>query len=291
MEATCGDGAAPQPLQEDLFVRRPATGPLRFAMLGSGSQGNGTLIQSGDTTILLDCGFMLRDAEARLRRLGVEPHAVSAVVVTHEHYDHIGGVARFARKYRLPVWLTDGTRAGWKDGPVPRNLRVVCGEAFTIGDLRVEPFAVPHDAREPAHFVFGNGRFRVGVLSDAGSVTDTMRAALTGCDALLLEFNHDTEMLINGPYEPPLKRRIGGALGHLSNAQAAELLGSLDQSRLRHLVLTHLSEKNNTPELALAAAVGAAHGRDGRGRGPLPQQRPELVCAHQATGLEWRTLQ
>lgn len=253
---------------------------IRFAMLGSGSQGNGTLIQSGTATVLVDCGFMLRDAEARIRRLGVAPHDVTAVVVTHEHYDHIGGVARFARKYRLPVWLTDGTRAGWKDGPVPRNQRVACGEAFAIGDIRVTPFAVPHDAREPSHYVFGDGRFRVGVLSDAGSATDAMRAALTGCDALLLEFNHDADMLANGPYEPPLKRRIASAVGHLSNMQAAELVASLDNSRLRHLVLTHLSEKNNTPELALAAA-----------RATLGLFAPELVCAHQASGLDWRVLQ
>lgn len=260
---------------------------MRFAMLGSGSQGNGTLVQSGSTVVLIDCGFMLRDAEARIRRLDVAPQDIAAVVVTHEHYDHIGGVARLARKYRLPVWLTDGTRAGWRDGPVPRNQRVACGEAFMIGDIRVEPFAVPHDAREPAHFVFGDGRFRVGVLSDAGSVTDAMRAALSGCDALLLEFNHDAQMLETGPYEPPLKRRIAGPLGHLSNAQAAELVAALDNARLRHLVLTHLSETNNTPQLALAAAVEAALAATGPGLKPLPQ----IECAHQAEGLAWRVLQ
>ena len=269
---------------------------MRFAMLGSGSQGNGTVVQSGTTTILMDCGFMLRDAEARLQRLGIAPQDVSAVVVTHEHHDHIGGVARFARKHRLPVWLTDGTRAGWRDGPVPRNQRVASGEAFAIGDIKVEPFAVPHDAREPCHYVFGDGTFRVGVLSDAGSVTDAMRAALSGCDALLLEFNHDAEMLANGPYLPPLKLRIAGPLGHLSNAQAAAFVATLDNTRLRHLVLTHLSLKNNTPELALAAAraaligdglVGAPLGATSRPR-PLLQ---EITCSHQELGLDWRVLQ
>ncbi|HUR39931.1 MAG TPA: MBL fold metallo-hydrolase [Verrucomicrobiae bacterium] len=266
---------------QDLFAAPRTSQALRFAMLGSGSQGNGTLIQSGSTTILIDCGFMIREAEARLRRLGVAPHDVSAIVVTHEHFDHIGGVARFARKHRVPVWLTDGTSAGWKDAPVPRNQRVACGEAFTVGDLRIEPFAVPHDAREPSHFVVGNGSFRVGVLSDAGSVTDAMRAALSGCDALMLEFNHDVDMLENGPYEPPLKRRVGGPLGHLSNMQAAELVTSIDIARLRHLVLTHLSQKNNTPELALAAALGAL--------GVVAER--EVVCAHQDAGLDWRVLQ
>jgi len=252
---------------------------MRFAMLGSGSQGNGTVLQAGSTTLLLDCGFMLREAESRLRRLGIEPHEVSAVIVTHEHQDHIGGVARFARKHRLPVWLTDGTRAAWRDGPVPRNQRVSCGEAFTIGELHVEPFAVPHDAREPCQYVVGDGRLRVGVLSDAGSVTDVMRAALGGCDALMLEFNHDADMLANGPYDAPLKRRVGGPLGHLSNAQSAELLRVLDTSRLRHLVLTHLSQKNNTPALALAAATTAMNGAV-----------QEIVCAHQEDGLSWREL-
>jgi phosphoribosyl 1,2-cyclic phosphodiesterase len=253
---------------------------MRFAMLGSGSGGNGALVQSGDTTVLVDCGFMLRDAESRIRRLGLAPHAVSAVLVTHEHHDHIGGVARFARKHRLPVWLTDGTRGGWRDGPVPRNHRVVAGEAFEVGAIRVEPFAVPHDAREPCHYVLGDGAFRVGLLSDAGAATDAMRAALSGCDALLLEFNHDADMLENGPYQPPLKRRIAGPLGHLSNAQAAELVGAIDTSRLRHLVLTHLSETNNTPDLALAAARGALGG-----------SRAEIACAHQRDGLDWRVLQ
>ena len=250
---------------------------MRFAMLGSGSRGNGTLVQAGATTVLMDCGFMLRDAESRLRRLGVEPYAVDAVVVTHEHHDHIGGVARFARKHRLPVWMSQGTKEAWRDGPVPRTHVFAPSEAFAIGDLLVQPFAVPHDAREPCHYVFGDGHFRVGALSDAGSVTDAMRAALSGCDALMLEFNHDVEMLANGPYEPPLKRRVGGPLGHLSNVQAAEFVRSLDNSRLRHLVLTHLSEKNNTPALALAAATAAI-------------TAPEIVCAHQDDGLSWREL-
>ena len=121
----------------------------------------------------------------------------------------------------------------------------------------MQPFPVPHDAREPCHFVFSNGRFRIGTLSDAGSVTERIRDALSGCDALMVEFNHDTQMLANGPYTPPLRERVGGPLGHLSNSQAADLVGSLDNSRLQHLVLTHISEKNNTPDHALSACVGS----------------------------------
>jgi phosphoribosyl 1,2-cyclic phosphodiesterase len=264
---------------------------IRFAMLGSGSRGNGTLVQSGTTTVLMDCGFMLREAEARLQRLEVKPWNVSAIVVTHEHYDHIGGVARFARKFKIPVWLTQGTYEGWPDGPVPRCHLFDPREPFTIGDLTVAPFTVPHDARQPCHYVFGEGTHRVGMVSDAGSVDDGMRAALTGCDALMIEFNHDADMLANGPYEPPLKRRIAGPLGHLSNVQAAELVGALDNARLKHLVLTHLSEKNNTPELALAAAHGALRKE---GSEPFSIEKgsdPQIVCAHQDAGLEWRVLQ
>jgi phosphoribosyl 1,2-cyclic phosphodiesterase len=250
---------------------------MRFAMLGSGSRGNCTVIQSGSTTVLVDCGFMLREAEARLARLGVELHALTAIVVTHEHADHIGGVARLARKHRLPVYLTSGTLAAWKDAPVPRTQCFSPHESFAIQDVQVQPFPVPHDAREPCQYVFGDGRFRVGVLSDAGSVTPYMRQTLGGCDALMLEFNHDVQMLANGPYPPKLQERVGGPLGHLSNMQSAELVRSIDVTRLRHLVLTHLSEKNNTPELALAAAAPHA-------------ASAEVVCAHQDRGLGWRAL-
>jgi len=156
----------------------------------------------------------------------------------------------------------------------------------------VQPFAVPHDATEPCHFVLSDGTRRVGSLSDAGSVNEAMLEALTGCDALLLEFNHDRAMLAAGPYPPPLKARVGGPLGHLSNDASAALLRQLDCTRLRHLVLTHLSEKNNTPALALAAAnscLGSdpdfAHAKSGS-----DPRICEVVCAHQDAGLSWREL-
>lgn len=250
---------------------------MRFAMLGSGSRGNCTVIQAGSTTVLVDCGFMLREAEARLARLGIDVRTLTAVLVTHEHADHIGGVARLARKHRLPIYMTPGTLAGWKDAPAPRTQCFSPHESFAIQDLHVQPFPVPHDAREPCQYVFSDGRFRVGVLSDAGSVTPHMRQILGGCDALMLEFNHDVQMLADGPYPPKLQERVGGPLGHLSNAQSAELVRSIDSSRLRHLVLTHLSEKNNTPALALAAAAPHA-------------AAAEVVCAHQDRGLDWRVL-
>jgi phosphoribosyl 1,2-cyclic phosphodiesterase len=250
---------------------------IRFASLGSGSKGNCTVIESGTTRVMLDCGFYLRDIEERLGRLGIEPQSLSAIVVTHEHNDHIGGVARFARKHHVPVWMTPGTFAAWDDPYVPNVHRFNPHESFTVGELQVQPFPVPHDAREPCHYVFGNAGLRVGVISDAGSVTPYMRECLSGCDALMLEFNHDLPMLLRGPYSPSLKTRVGGPHGHLSNAQAASLLKTIDCSRLQFLVLTHLSEINNTPQLARAAAC------EGLGR-----DEAWMVCADQSGGLAWR---
>lgn len=250
---------------------------IRFAILGSGSKGNGTLVECDGTRVLVDCGFMLRETETRLRRLGVEPESLSALLVTHEHADHIGGVSRFARKYDLPVYLTHGSFAGWDDPYVPQLHRFAPHQSFHIGTLEVQPYPVPHDAREPCQYVLGDGRVRVGILSDAGHATAHMRTSLSGCDALMLECNHDVEMLAKGPYAPPLKRRVGSLVGHLSNRQAADLLGLLDRSRLQHLVLTHLSEINNTPQLARDAITQV-----------LGDAPPWMVCAHQADGLDWR---
>lgn len=229
---------------------------------------------------MLDCGFSAQEASRRLLALGLEPAALSAIVVTHEHSDHIGGVARFARRHGTPVWMTAGTRSAWTDADVPSLHEFDPHTPFSIGDLALSPYPVPHDAREPAQLVIGDGASRIGVLSDAGSITPHMRSMLDGCDALLLEFNHDVEMLARGPYPDMLKRRVGGDYGHLSNVQAAGLLQRIDTSALKHIVLTHLSEKNNTPELALQAGAAAL--------GCAPQ---DLVAADQDEGLGWRDLQ
>ncbi len=252
---------------------------IRFASVGSGSKGNATLIEFSGTRVMLDCGFYLREIEERLGRLGVEPRSLNGIVVTHEHHDHIGGVARFARKHDIPVWMTPGTFAAWDDPYVANVHRFNPHESFVIGDLRVEPFPVPHDAREPCHYVFANGAQRLGVISDAGCVTPHMRERLSACDGLMLEFNHDLRMLLTGPYTARLKTRVGGPLGHLSNAQSADLLRNIDCSRLQHLVLTHLSEINNTPQLARAAACEA-----------LARDESWMVCADQSEGLAWREL-
>lgn len=252
---------------------------MRFAMLGSGSRGNATLIQSGDTTLMVDCGFPLAETEARLARLEVAPAAVAAVLITHEHGDHASGVALFAYRYNIPVWCTAGTRAACGKFGLSRAELFNPHEVFAIGALEVTPVTVPHDAREPTQFVFSDGSRRLGILTDTGSITPHIRRALEGCEALILECNHDRAMLENGPYPAKLKKRVGGPLGHLSNRQAAELLTELPLPRLQHLVAAHISEKNNTPELArqsLAMALGC---------------EPDWVqLALQDEGLAWRVL-
>lgn len=250
---------------------------MRFASLGSGSRGNATLVEHADTCVLLDCGFSVRETERRLARLGRSGDQLSAIVVTHEHGDHINGVGALARKYGLTVWATAGTRAVGRLGKVADLRCFNSHQAFALGDLQVQPFPVPHDAREPCQFVFGDGQRRLGILTDVGSATAHIAEQLSGCDALVLECNHEKTLLDNGNYPPSLKRRVGGDHGHLSNAQAAGLLRRLETGRLKQIVAAHLSEKHNTPELA-RAALSMALGCE-----------PEWVAvADQDTGLDWR---
>lgn len=225
---------------------------MRFASLGSGSRGNALLVEAGQTRILLDCGFGPRNLVARLARLGLAPGDLTAILVTHEHTDHVGGVAACARRYGIDVLLTHGTFAASTLDEVA--VRVIDSHnAFVVGAIEVQPFPVPHDAREPVQFAFSNGAGRLGVLTDAGCVTPHMVEMLSGCDALVLECNHDTAMLAEGRYPAHLKRRIAGRFGHLDNSAAADLLARIDRSRLRHVIAAHLSQENNTPALAKAA--------------------------------------
>lgn len=252
---------------------------LRFAFLGSGSRGNGLLVQAGRTQVLVDCGFSADEAERRLARAGTAPEHLAAILVTHEHGDHIGGVARLARRHGLSVWMTPGTRASGRCKGCGAVGTFSSHEPFVIGDLEIRPFPVPHDAREPSQFVFTDGEHRLGLLTDTGCITPHIEACLDGVDALLLECNHDLDLLRHGRYSPRLKRRVGGRFGHLSNAQAADLLARLDQSRLQHVVAAHLSEENNRPELAAAALAGA-----------LGCHPDWITIAHQDHGLDWRHL-
>lgn len=228
---------------------------MRFSSLGSGSRGNALVVEADGTRILVDCGFGPRELAKRLARLGLAPGDLDAVLVTHEHSDHVGGVGRCALRYSLDVFMTNGT-VGAAGLPAPAEFTVTVFDshaAFVVGGIEVSPFPVPHDAREPVQFVFSDGRRRLGLLTDTGHVTPHVVAMLAGCDALVLECNHDAEMLARGSYPRALKQRIAGRFGHLDNAAAAGLLRQIDAGRLQHVVCAHLSQQNNTPELARSA--------------------------------------
>jgi phosphoribosyl 1,2-cyclic phosphodiesterase len=254
---------------------------MRFASLGSGSEGNGLLIEVGSTRVLLDCGFRLKDVVARLGRLGVLAEQLDGILVTHEHEDHAGGVGPLARKFDIPVYITYGTLAalGCERARLPCTHLIDSHTPFSIGDLEVHPYPVPHDAREPAQYVFSDGQCRLGVLTDVGCSTPHIEDTLSGLDALMLECNHDEDMLMNGPYPPSLKQRIAGRHGHLANQAAARLVAALDCTRLQHFVAAHLSQQNNTPELARQAMAQALN------------TSPEWVSvASQVDGFGWREL-
>ncbi len=254
---------------------------MRFASIGSGSEGNALLVCAGKTQVLLDCGFGLKDSVLRLARLGVDPAQLSGIVVTHEHGDHIAGVARLARKYDIPVWLTQGTLRSQPKafGNVADLNEINPHQLFAIGDIQIQPYPVPHDATEPVQYVFGDGARRLGVLTDAGCSTPHIEAMLSGCDALVLECNHDSEMLMTGDYPYSLKQRVGGRLGHLSNREASGILASLDTSRLQHLIAAHISSKNNTHELAVKALQDVLGGAGGW-----------VGVATQQHGFDWREI-
>lgn len=252
---------------------------MRFSMMGSGSKGNATLVEAGGVRVLVDCGFTVVEMQKRAERLGFDLASLDAILVTHEHGDHMSGVAKLAKAYALPVYLTQGSCVIWPKRDVAEINIISPHQSFAIGALQVQPIAVPHDAREPCQFAFIHNGKKLGVLSDLGWVTAHVQTVLYDCDALLLECNHDEEMLANGPYTRALKKRVAGNWGHLSNRQSAGLAATLEKGRLQHLALTHLSEKNNTPALARAAICEAI------------QDDPEwCVCAQQVEGLGWREI-
>lgn len=252
---------------------------LRFASLGSGSKGNGTLIECGKTRVLVDCGFSLAETERRLQRLGCAPDSLSAILITHEHGDHANGVGRLSRRYKIPVWLTVGTHNMVRDNKFSSQHFINVNSAFEIADLHITPYPVPHDAREPCQFVFSDGAQRLGLLTDAGSITPHIVDLLQKLDGLLLECNYDARMLATGPYPPKLKTRVGGKYGHMDNHQARDLLQRIELSGLQHLLGMHLSEKNNLPEHAQQALS------DGLGC-----ESHWVTLATQEGGFDWREL-
>jgi phosphoribosyl 1,2-cyclic phosphodiesterase len=254
---------------------------MRFASLGSGSDGNALVVEAGMSRVLLDCGFSTSETVRRLARLGLEPSSLDAVLVTHEHDDHVGGVARFSRKFGIPVYLSHGTHvAATRERRVFGDVVIIDSHTpFTVGDIEVLPYPVPHDAREPTQFVFSDGASRLGVLTDAGSSTSHIEAMLSGLDALVIECNHDLDMLMGSAYPERLKQRISGRYGHLDNSQAAQIMSNIDRQSLQHVIAAHLSQKNNRPDLArmaLAAVLNCS---------------PDWVAvASQSDGFDWRML-
>ncbi len=247
----------------ELARPRPAQGPpLRIGVLGSGSGGNSVVLESGPHRLLIDAGFSCRELMRRMKMLDFDPASLGGLVLTHEHVDHCRGADRLARKLKLPVYATEGTLAGMRlrDEASARVIR--SGEPREVAGFLVEPFVLPHDAREPVGLVIEDplGR-RIGLAADLGCRTSLAWGRLKDLDVLLIETNHDLDMLRSGPYPWSLKQRIAGRHGHLSNRDAAEGLPELMNDRLRWVVLYHLSETNNHPTLA-AAAVGETLDRE-----------------------------
>lgn len=251
----------------------------RVASLGSGSKGNATLIASREALIMVDCGLGIRDATARMARLGIAPDRLDAILLTHEHGDHIRGVKSLARRYDIPIYGTAGTWLGGKLEGIDSYRFIVPEKPFSIADMDIDPVTVPHDAREPVQFVVRAGQHRIGLLTDLGHVTSHIQQRFLGCDALFLECNHDLRMLAEGPYPPMLKRRVGGNWGHLANTQAKALLEFWGTDRLQHIVASHLSDKNNCPELAFDALRPLLDGAEER-----------LHISTQSHGVAWQTL-
>lgn len=253
---------------------------MRFASLGSGSRGNSLLVEVGRTRVLIDAGFGPRETERRLGRLGIDTTGIRAVLVTHEHSDHIGGALACASRFGWRILATAGTLSAQRGGTTGIECEVIDShQAFALDEILVEPFPVPHDAREPVQFALGDGSHRLGVLTDAGHVTPHMVAMLDGCDAIVLECNHDRERLARGNYPMALKNRIAGPHGHLDNHAAGTLLSRIDRTRLRHVIAAHLSAENNTPDLARAALCR-----------PLGCETDWIGIASQSFGFDWREI-
>jgi phosphoribosyl 1,2-cyclic phosphodiesterase len=249
---------------------------IEVTVLGSGSSGNATLVRSKRTAILIDAGFSLRQIKLRMAGAKFDPGDLDAVIVSHEHIDHVCGLRVLCKRHRLPVYTSEATSlAGrFEEQGIEKVEAVRAGEEFKVGDIEIKPFSVPHDAADPLGFIVRGNGVVLGHVTDLGYAPELTAFHLQDCNILVLESNHDPEMLINGPYPWPLKQRILSRTGHLSNNDSADLVGRVISSELAAVFLAHLSQQNNTPELALAAhkaVVGATRGR----------RKPEVIVTNQ----------
>ncbi|HUF72042.1 MAG TPA: MBL fold metallo-hydrolase [Gammaproteobacteria bacterium] len=232
---------------------------LRFCALASGSRGNALLVEHDDTLIMIDCGLPLKVLGDRLAAAGRRFEDIDALLVTHEHGDHSRGIRPLVRRHGIPVWASPGTARSVD--AIADFERLRCDRPLSIGSIEVQPFAVPHDAREPCQFVFRAQRRRLGLLTDTGHATPVIHRALASCDALAIEFNHDVGMLENGSYPESVKARVGSRFGHLSNDQAADFIDDVGHSALQWVMALHLSERNNTPGHVRSAVARVADHR------------------------------
>ena len=261
---------------------------VSVSVLASGSRGNCAIVSSSSTRILLDAGISCRETFKRIKALGEDPYSFSAILITHEHSDHVYGLRVLARKTRIPVFMTGATHQAWtrsvrdQDGERPKLEKLEpfsAGRSFQIGDIAVTPFTIPHDAADPVGFTFRAEGVKVGFATDLGYVPASICDHLRGCDVLVLESNHDLEMLRGGPYPWSVKQRVMSRVGHLSNDSLAEFFSTDYDGGAAFLVLAHLSEANNHPALARQAAERALDGR-------LNLIQNRLVLASQTEPME-----
>lgn len=235
---------------------------LSFRLLGSGSSGNATLVSDGDTHVLVDVGLSGRETARRLRECGVSPEEIAAIVVSHEHGDHCRGAGPFSKGLEIPVFITDAAlEASGLSLPPTKRRRIQSGVPFDVHGMVFTPVALPHDAADPIGFCIENAGVKIAIILDLGYISNLVIERLKGCDGIVLESNHDINMLQVGPYPWALKQRVKSNLGHLSNNAVAQYLAAGFDGKARHFILAHLSKKNNLPELALLSAQRALEER------------------------------
>ena len=243
---------------------------VSVSILASGSRGNCTIISSSRTRILVDAGLSGRETFRRMQMVGESPHSLSAIVVSHEHSDHVTGLCTLAKKLRIPVYMTGPTHDAYEraelepeqEGPkIERCEHFRSGHGFQIGDITVMPFTIPHDAADPVAFTFRAEGIKIGVVTDLGYMAANVAQHIRGCDLLMIESNHDLEMLRIGPYPWSVKQRVMSRLGHLSNDALADFFRSEYDGGAAFVVLAHLSEHNNHPQIARTAAERALSDR------------------------------
>ena len=250
---------------------------MKFASLGSGSKGNATIIDTESGCLMIDCGFSIKETTRRLERVGKSPQDISAILVTHEHSDHWKGVLPFSSKFSIDVYATAGCYRAVSVSPSSSKLfKIVCSHTgFMINNVQVLPIPVPHDANEPVQYIFSYDQYCLGILTDVGSITPYIIQQYNKCNGLLVEANHDVELLQSGTYPKFLKDRVAGQWGHLNNDQTASFLSAIDQESIQKLVIGHISESNNNAARVKQAIENVFASSE------------KIIYANQNEGFDW----